>query len=302
MTISQIQYFLETAECKNISKAAKRLYITQPNLGRQLTAMEKELNMQLLIRSNKGIRLTPAGEMIRKYFAQIMSLYKEGTEKAMYASRGFSGTLTLGILDGLNVQEILPKTIQYFEETYPQIELQILRLSFLPLIEGLYNRSLDGAISLDVTFWRQKDLELYNWKPYHPAFAVPVPHPLASKESLDFRDFKNISLVIVDRDECAAGVQNLIKLCQDQGGFYPKLHFTTTMQDALFWVESGSKCALLNMEMQIVASPAVKMYPFVPPNETNIQLAVYRENSNITRKLLVDFLADELLGPVQPLH
>lgn len=43
MTISQIQYFLETAECKNISKAAKRLYITQPNLGRQVDCYGKRI-------------------------------------------------------------------------------------------------------------------------------------------------------------------------------------------------------------------------------------------------------------------
>lgn len=68
MTLVQIRYFLEVARCKNISEAEKHLFITQPTLGRQLTAIESELNMQLMIRSNKGIQLTPAGIVLQEEF------------------------------------------------------------------------------------------------------------------------------------------------------------------------------------------------------------------------------------------
>ena len=167
MTISQVQYFLEVADCRNISEAARHLFITQPTLGRQLTSMEKELNMQLIIRSNHGI------------------------------------------LDGLNVNDIIPKVIEYFEETFPQIELNIRRMSFGEILDGLSHRWLDTAISLDVNFLSRPELEKYDLKPYIPAFAVPVSHPLAQKESLDFKDFRDVPLAIVDQDECAFGVKRI---------------------------------------------------------------------------------------------
>ena len=66
MTYNQIRYFLKVAEELNFLKAAEKLYMTQPALGRQITALEKELNLQLLIRSTHGMKLTPAGKYFQK--------------------------------------------------------------------------------------------------------------------------------------------------------------------------------------------------------------------------------------------
>lgn len=292
MTISQIQYFLEVADCRNISEAARHLFITQPTLGRQLTSMEKELNMQLIIRSNHGIQLTPAGLVLYEQFRRLMDIYRDGVEKAAHVSKGFSGELSIGILDGLNVNDIIPKVIEYFEETFPQIELNIRRMSFGEILDGFSRRWLDTAISLDVNFLSRPELEKYNLKPYIPAFAVPINHPLARKESLGFKDFKDVPLAIVDQDECALGVKRIADIFQEYGGFYPNFYFTPVMRDALFWVESGQKCALLNMEMQIVDSPGVKMYPIEPFEETVVQLAIPKGGFNIAVGILLDFLKD----------
>ena len=62
MTFNHIYYFLECAKCLNFSEAARNLFMTQPALGRQITALEKELNMQLFFRSTHGMKLTPAGK------------------------------------------------------------------------------------------------------------------------------------------------------------------------------------------------------------------------------------------------
>lgn len=60
MTITQIKYFITTAKCLNFTKAASQLYITQPALSRQIAAIEAELNMQLFVRNNRTVKLTPA--------------------------------------------------------------------------------------------------------------------------------------------------------------------------------------------------------------------------------------------------
>lgn len=292
MTLSQIQYFLETARYKNISVAAKHLYITQPTLGRQLTAIEKELNMQLMIRSNKGIRLTPAGIVLQEEFEKLMSVYKNGVEKAAQASQGFSGTLSVGILEQLKVAELIPPIVDYFESNYPNIDISIKSLSFKELVDGLYQKKLDASISLDVNFVEQPELLMQNLKRYTPAFAVPISHPLSRKAQLEYQDFSGIPLAIVDREDCKAGVAQVEERCRQYGGFYPNLYFTSSMKDAVLWVESGKKCAILNMEMKIADSDMVKMYPIeVAREEGNyIQLAYMEENDNIALRLLKEFL------------
>lgn len=54
MTLTNIKYFITTAECLSFSKAAEQLFITQPALSRQIIAMEKELNVLLFIRHKKS--------------------------------------------------------------------------------------------------------------------------------------------------------------------------------------------------------------------------------------------------------
>ncbi len=289
MNISQIQYFLEAARCLNISEAARHLYITQPTLGRQLTALEKELNMQLFLRSNKGLLLTPAGRILSKEFSKVIEAYQAGVEKAEAASKGFSGTLSIGILDGLKASRTLSGAIAYFETHFPNVELSIQRLSFRDLIEGIRYHTLDGAISLDFNFQEQSDLKVQNICSYIPAFAIPRHHPLAQKDRLDFTDFQNIPLVIVDQHECASGVNKIVNKFRELTGFYPKFHFTATMKDAILWVESGQKCALLNMEMQIADSKLIKMYPLADPEPNYIQLAFHKDTSNYAIHLLQEY-------------
>ena len=64
MNFSQIKCFLAAAECLSFTRAADRLYLSQPVLSRQIASMEDELGIELFIREKKSIRLTPAGEVL----------------------------------------------------------------------------------------------------------------------------------------------------------------------------------------------------------------------------------------------
>ncbi|MBQ8663440.1 MAG: LysR family transcriptional regulator [Eubacterium sp.] len=289
MTITQMQAFLEVARCKNISEAAKRLYITQPALGRQLTAIERELNMQLMIRSNRGVRLTPAGIALQEELEKAMEHVKSGISKAEQASYGYSGNLTIGLLDELDIMDELVDVISYFELKFPNINIKFKRNSFKALVDGIYDGSLDAVISLSVNFLGCKDLNLRNIRRCQEAFAVPIGHPLAKKEALSFGDFRGVPLAIVDRDDCSEGVKFVEQIFYENAGFFPDFYFTTTMKDAMFWVESGKKCAVINMDMTVAKSKHVKMYPFDGGDDFSIQLASKAGNESYEIHLLNEY-------------
>ena len=71
MNFSQIKCFLAAADCLSFTKAAERLYLSQPVLSRQIASMEDELGIELFIREKKSIRLTPAGEVMAEGLAQL---------------------------------------------------------------------------------------------------------------------------------------------------------------------------------------------------------------------------------------
>ena len=67
MNIKQLKYFLVVAEERQITSAAKKLYIAQPPLSYQLKQLEKEVGVQLFVRTAHGIELTEEGKVFQKY-------------------------------------------------------------------------------------------------------------------------------------------------------------------------------------------------------------------------------------------
>lgn len=72
MEIRQMQYLIAAVETKSFNKAAEVLYTTQPNVSKVIRNLENELNVDILIRSSKGIKLTPFGEHLYQYAKNIV--------------------------------------------------------------------------------------------------------------------------------------------------------------------------------------------------------------------------------------
>ena len=85
MTVDQIRYFLEIAKCRSLLDASKKLHITQPTLSRQMSNIEKDLNVQLFFRTNHGMKLTPAGEVLQQKWENMMLLYEDAVNEAKFA-------------------------------------------------------------------------------------------------------------------------------------------------------------------------------------------------------------------------
>ena len=148
MTITQIKYFITTAKCLNFTKAASQLYITQPALSRQIAAIEAELNMQLFVRNNRTVKLTPAASVLLQEFEKIYNDYNLAIAKAANSFAGLSGELNIGVLEGAYVGDLFPDVLQYFAGFYPQVKINLRNYSFNQLIEKLYSNQLDLIVTL----------------------------------------------------------------------------------------------------------------------------------------------------------
>lgn len=76
MDLRQLQYFITVADKKSINKSAQILYTTQPNVSKVISSLEKELDIKLFDRSNRGVKLTNKGKEVYDYANEILKNHK----------------------------------------------------------------------------------------------------------------------------------------------------------------------------------------------------------------------------------
>lgn len=292
MTITQLEYFLEVVKCRSITEAANRVFITQPSMGRQITAIETELGVKLLNRTKQGVELTPAGEVFYSEIRRIMKEYKNAVENTTNTYNGQITKLSIGVLEYLAIDDVLSEMIQYFESKYPDIKLDIFTRSFGGLLDAVLEQNADAVISFDFNFTNQPRLDLKDFLEIHPYLAVPTGHFLAKQKSVSYKDLEDVTLVVSGSEDCPFGIDLITRICQKDGGFTPTFHFTDSMKDAMLWVRTGNECSIIVDRIEITDGNLVKKFPL--PQHTNdrhyIQIATRKDNNNSALKLFMDFM------------
>lgn len=175
MTSQQIEYILTLAELKSFSKAAKKLYVTQPSLSQFISNLEKQLGLSLFDRSTTPIRLTPAGEIYIKAARQMKDLEENLTNELYDLMALKKGTLKIGT-SSFRASYLLPQSITAFHTQYPAITISIVEDSMENLLKLLQQGNLDliiGTYPFDYKNFHVEDLateKLY--------LALPPSHPL----------------------------------------------------------------------------------------------------------------------------
>ena len=109
MELRQLRYFLGVCEAGSFLKASVRLHVAQPALGHQMSTLEEELGVRLLLRSSKGVTSTSAG----KTFLEHANLVLADVERASLAVREAgsvpSGSVAIGLPTTVSLGATLPR-------------------------------------------------------------------------------------------------------------------------------------------------------------------------------------------------
>lgn len=148
MTTQQIEYVLALAEERNFSKAAEKLFVSQPALSQFIKNVEQQVGMPLFDRSTSPIQLTPAGEMYVETARQLQVTEKELERKIADLSDLATGHFRLGT-SSFRASCLLPKSICEFNKRYPGIKLEIITNHVADLKQMLLSGEVDFCIEAD---------------------------------------------------------------------------------------------------------------------------------------------------------
>ena len=296
MNLTRIQYFVEVAKLENFSKAAQVLYVSQPNLSKQIGLMEQELGFDLFRRVGKNIQLTRAGQYLYEQFRDLPEYTAKAIAHAEALSRGDDGSLSIVVLDGQDVNSFLSSRIASLREQYPGMSIEMERNSFRNLRQGLDRGSYDVLFTLEFELDNRDDWDSLMLLRQPGAIAISRVHPLASRESLTIQDFKNEAFVAISREESPGGYALLLEQC-GKCGFTPNIVRETATTESLFLcVEMGIGVAILDRNTRLEGNDAVRLVT-IPDSEAAGLTAVWRkDNYNPMVKRLVETLAERQAG------
>lgn len=142
--------FYVTATEKSFSKAAAKLYITQPSVSHAIKQLEETMEVQLFARHAKGVELTREGETIFPYIQQALGCIDTAEQQLQELKQLEGGHVTIGGSDSTFKYFVLP-SIQRFQVRYPNIHIRLQHGSTPQIIEKLDNGSIDfGFVHLPV--------------------------------------------------------------------------------------------------------------------------------------------------------
>ncbi|MGF6905650.1 LysR family transcriptional regulator [Fusobacterium sp. PH5-44] len=144
MNFLSMKYFTTIAQEKSFTKAASKLHITQQTLSAHISAIEKEIGSQLILR-HVPLELTYAGQIFLKYASYIQGKYENMHHEFKDMHQDNKGKIRVGITHTRG-RVVMPKLITIFQKKYPKIEIEIIENSNDLLCQSLLNNEVDLII------------------------------------------------------------------------------------------------------------------------------------------------------------
>jgi DNA-binding transcriptional LysR family regulator len=193
MDYDQLASFLEVAKLQSFSRAAEKIYRTQPAISAQVRLLEQECGEKLFDRSGKKVLLTPAGEILQRYAQRIIELNKEALQAIAELNQTARGKLHIGANEATCLY-VLPKTFFRFRELYPLVQISIYRNFSHKILQKVQ----EGAIELGIVTLPQSANNMEAIPVFRDEMQVIVPasHPLATNRSATMEEVANFPLIL----------------------------------------------------------------------------------------------------------
>ncbi len=287
---NHVRAFLVTAEEGTLSAAARALGLTQPTLGRQVTALEEELGVALFERDGRALILTPAGVELLDHVRAMGEAAQQVSLSATGQSQSIAGPVRISAGDAMAAY-ILPKIIEKLHHKAPAVRVELIASN---QISDLRRREADIAIrhvrptdpALYARLIRESDAHLYA----APAYLERGPMPLSLEEPGQAR--------FIGMDPLA----RMIEIYRAHGLMIEDRHFSSVTDSSVAaWemARQGLGICVMGEEIANATGGMKRVLVEFKPIRVQMWLTTHRELHTSRRiRLVFDHLAEALRGDV----
>jgi DNA-binding transcriptional LysR family regulator len=196
MDLRQLEMFQAIVEAGSFTKAGQRLHVSQSAISRQITLLEEELGVQVLMRSNKRVFLTEAGKTLLKHCHRIFRDFEEAVLEVAQDEQSSRGSLRVG--GGMSVcTYLLPHILKEYKTRYPHVQLTVTTGTTEPTIQKIRNNEIDvGVLSMPV---ESHDLQVESVFREEMMVVTSPTHPLTRKKAITPEDLATTPLILFER-------------------------------------------------------------------------------------------------------
>jgi DNA-binding transcriptional LysR family regulator len=208
--------FIKAIETGSFTKAAEQLGYTQSAVSQMVHSLEEELSTTLILRSRKGISLTPDGQEFLPYIRKICNSHRELIEKLNEMQGLQSGLIRIGTFSSVTCHW-LPGFIKDFKERYPSVHFELHQGHYSDISNWIKDGTVDfgfvnsSAVSNLTVTPLQKDEMIA---------VLPVNHHLANSSKVSLNELINEPYILLDE-----GVINEPLTIFKQNNFEPNIQY-----------------------------------------------------------------------------
>jgi DNA-binding transcriptional LysR family regulator len=245
MELRHLRYFVTLAEELHFGRAAAKLHISQPPLSMQIRALEAELGVTLLKRTQRHVSLTQAGAALLGEARHILARVEQAVLMTKRAGRGEIGELAIGFISVADYN-VLPVVLREFRRRFPLVNLTLRESTTDAQTRDLAAGRIDVGFVLPPI--SDPSLESISILREPLIVALPEKHPLAQKPGkLALEKLKDAPFILFPRPY-APGLYDDIVSCCKAAGFSPRVE-----QEA---IQMQTIVSLVSAELGVALIPA----------------------------------------------
>lgn len=281
--MNQYYAFIKIIEIGSFTKAAEELGYTQSAISQMVRSLEDELSTTLILRSRKGITLTPDGEEFLPYIRKLYNSYRELMEKSKEMQGLQGGIVRIGTFSSVS-SSWLPDLIKNFKEIYPSVKFELQQGQYTSIAQLIKEGSVDfGFVNPDAV----TNLHIIPLKRDEMLAVLPYNHQLTNHEKITLKELSQEPFILLDEGQLSVPLKFF-----EQNDLHPNIQYTVYDDYTIMsMVEKGLGIAILPESILNKMNYNIVKKKIYPPIVRTIGIAFKdKKTLPIASRYFIDFI------------